>query len=258
MRFERGIGSVNQCDLLLLPQDYHLAMTKLERIDAAAAIRALTGICETLSEEDFRRFVSTVCVERYRKNEMIYHEGDRPNHLLCIHTGKVKIYREGIGGRSLINRVLRPTQYFGYRASMASEDYITAAAAFEDTTLITIPMRVVYEVMIHNPQLCHFFIRELACDLGEADRRIVSITQKHIRGRLAESLLSLLDIYGLDDSGMLDLRISREDLANLSNMTTSNAIRTLSAFASEGLIEVHGRYIRFLDIENLQRISEIG
>ena len=99
----------------------------------------------------------------------------------------------------------------------------------------------------------------LAVDLGKADQRIVSITQKHIRGRLAETLLDLLDVYGYGNDGeTLDLHITREDMANLSNMTTSNAIRTLSTFASEGLVEVHGRYIKLLDVAALQQISDNG
>lgn len=99
----------------------------------------------------------------------------------------------------------------------------------------------------------------LAADLGKADQRVVSITQKHVRGRLAETLLDLLDVYGYGNDGeTLDLRITREDMANLSNMTTSNAIRTLSAFADEGLVEVHGRFIKLIDVEALQSISNNG
>uniref|UniRef100_UPI004027A7C6 Crp/Fnr family transcriptional regulator n=1 Tax=Alloprevotella sp. TaxID=1872471 RepID=UPI004027A7C6 len=96
-------------------------------------------------------------------------------------------------------------------------------------------------------------------DLGKADQRIVSITQKHVRGRMAETLLDMLDIYGYDtDKQTLNLHITREDMANLSNMTTSNAIRTLSMFSDEGLIDVHGRCIKLLDVDALQRISDNG
>lgn len=234
-------------------------MTKLDNFDAHAAVRSMKNIWEILSEEERALFVSSVKVVRYKKNELIYREGELPEHLLCLHSGKVKIFRDGVGGRFLINRVLRPIQYFGYRASMANEPYVTAAAAFEESTIISVPMRVVNDTLKKNPKLGVFFVRELATDLGLADKRIVSLTQKHVRGRLAEALLSLLDIYGVDSDGQtLDLHISREDLANLSNMTTSNAIRTLSIFADEGLLEVRGRYIKFLDVNTLKRISENG
>lgn len=99
----------------------------------------------------------------------------------------------------------------------------------------------------------------MAVDLGKADQRIVSITQKHVRGRMAETLLELLDVYGYDGDGQtLDLHITREDMANLSNMTTSNAIRTLSTFADEGLVEINGKFIKLLDVDAIQRISDIG
>lgn len=234
-------------------------MTELDNFDPAVAGRSMKGIWELLSEGERKLWVSSLKVYKFKKNEIIYREGDQPDFLLCLHTGKVKVFRDGVGGRYLINRVLRPVQYFGYRASMAGEPYVTAAAAFEESVIISVPMSVVYSMLNGNIRLNMYFIRLLSLDLGSADKRIVSLTQKHVRGRLAEALLSLLDVYGLDTDGKtLDLHISREDLANLSNMTTSNAIRTLSVFADEGVLEVRGRYIKFLDLQALKRISQNG
>ena len=65
--------------------------------------------------------------------------------------------------------------------------------------------------------------------------------------------------YGLEeDRYTLSIYLSREELANLSNMTTSNAIRTLSAFAAEKIIAIDGRKIKLIDIEALEHISKIG
>lgn len=232
-------------------------MTRIDKFNAFDAVRSLKGVEELLTDEERHMFASLISVERYRKNEVIYHEGDCPDRLLCLHSGQVKIFRDGVSGRSLINRVLRPVQYFGYRAFMAGEPYATAAAAFGDSIVITVPISVVNEVMKSNCQVCNFFIRSLAVDLGAADRRIVSLTQKHVRGRLAESLLSLLEVYGLEEDGAtLGLRPSREDLASMSNMTASNAIRTLYSFAQEGLVEINGRCIRLLDLNSLRIVSQ--
>ena len=101
---------------------------------------------------------------------------------------------------------------------------------------------------------CHVFIRQLSLDLGIADERTVNLTQKHIRGRLAESLLFLKDSYGLEEDGAtLSIYLSREDLANLSNMTTSNAIRTLSTFVAERIIAIDGRKIKLIDEDKLKK-----
>ena len=103
------------------------------------------------------------------------------------------------------------------------------------------------------------FSRQRSKDLGISDERAVSLTQKHRRGRMADSRLFLKDTYGVEeDQCTLSNYLSREDLANLSNMTTSNAIRTLSNFAAEKLIIIDGRKIKLIEEEKLKRISKIG
>jgi CRP-like cAMP-binding protein len=61
-----------------------------------------------------------------------------------------------------------------------------------------------------------------------------------------------------EDKSTLSIYLSREDLANLSNMTTSNAIRTLSNFANEKLITIDGRKIKIIEEDRLRKISKIG
>lgn len=99
----------------------------------------------------------------------------------------------------------------------------------------------------------------LATELGQSNTRTVTLTQKHIRGRLAEALLFLRDTYGFEeDEQTLRVYLSREDLANLSNMTASNAIRTLSSFNSEGIIVLDGRKIKLVNVLQIEKISRLG
>jgi CRP-like cAMP-binding protein len=96
-------------------------------------------------------------------------------------------------------------------------------------------------------------------DLAISESRTVNLTQKHIRGRLAETLLTLKQTYGMDEDGVtIAMYMAREDLANMSNMTTSNAIRTLSAFAQEKIIAIEGKKIKIIDNDSLERINKIG
>lgn len=122
-----------------------------------------------------------------------------------------------------------------------------------------IPINVIKKLIKENCSLAIYFIKQLSAMLGAADMRTISLTQKHIRGRLAESLVSLIDKYGVDEDGStLNIHLSREDLANMSNMTTSNAIRTLSAFAQEHIIAIDGRKIKVIEEKGLRNISEMG
>ena len=119
-------------------------------------------------------------------------------HLMCLLSGKVKIYKEGVGGRSQIIRVLKTKEYFAYRAFFAEGNFVTAASAFEPCTICLIPMPAIMKLIKDNSELALFFIRQLSIDLGISDERTVNLTQKHIRGRLAESLLFLKDTYGVE------------------------------------------------------------
>lgn len=211
-------------------------MVKKELSEAEIA-KSIPDLWQPLTEEQRILLAQNFTIQKYKKNETIYCEGETPTHLMCLLTGKVKIYKDGVGGRSQIIRVIKSHEYFAYRAYFAEEDYVTAAAAFEPCTICLIPMPTIISLIQENAELAMFFIRQLSIDLGISDERTVSLTQKHIRGRLAESLLFLKDTYGVEeDQCTLSIYLSREDLANLSNMTTSNAIRTLSNFAAEKLI----------------------
>lgn len=219
----------------------------------------LADLWSVLSPDEKRLVMENFTLHHFRKNQVIYAEGDQPEMLWCLIKGKVKKSKEGIGGRSQILRLIRPVQYFGYRAYFAGEPYVSTATAFEQSTVGTLPLAIVEQLIRQNNSVAWFFIHELSHNLGNSDTKIVNLTQKHIRGRLAEALVLLIENYGYeDDSSTLRIYMSREDLANLSNMTTSNAIRTLTTFVNEKLIVVDGRRIRILNEAQLHRISKYG
>lgn len=219
----------------------------------------MAGIWNILTPAEKRVIVDNFEIHNFKKNQIIYAERETPEYLWCLLKGKVKKYKEGVGGRQQIVRLIRPVQYFGYRAYFAGEPYVSSSSAFEPSILGALPLDIVRDTITSNNDVAWFFIHELSRNLGNSDSRIVNLTQKHIRGRLAEALLALRDSYGYEDDGMtLKIYLSREDLANLSNMTTSNAIRTLSGFVTEKLVVVDGRSIRILQEQALRKISKFG
>jgi len=220
---------------------------------------SLTDVWRVLTESEREILRSTATIKSFRKNEMIYSVGEEPRDMMCLLKGKVKIYKDGYCGRPQIIRFIKPIQYFAYRAAFAQQAYLTNASAFEASTVCIIPMSVVERLITGNHRLAMFFIQQLSRDLGQAEERTVNITQKHVRGRLAEALVFLLDSYGYEQDGStISIYLSREDIACLSNMTTSNAIRTLSMFVSERIIAVDGRKIRIINEEQLRKVSLRG
>lgn len=233
-------------------------MTDRKNIDKEWLSEAITDIWDPLTDEQRDFLLDNVTIRTYKTNEPIYSQGETPRYLMCLMEGKVKVFMDGNASRQIV-RTIKERGIFSFRAAFAHESFRTGASAFEPSVVCCIPLFVVRKLLINNSELALFFIRELAKTLGDSDKLMVSLTQKHVRGRLAEALLALKEKYGMEANGStLSIYLSREDLANMSNMTTSNAIRTLSAFASEGLIAIDGRKIKFINEEELRHISNMG
>lgn len=217
------------------------------------------SIFSVLSPEEKEDLQNNITLAYFKKNEFIFKEGESPTGFVFLLDGKVIIFKEGVGGREQIIRMTKPLGLIGYRALLAEEAHIGSAIALEDSSVGFISQEYLQSKLFTNPKFAYKIIQKLARELGFSNARTVTLTQKHIRGRLAESLLLLKEKYGWENDGAtLKVYLSREDIANLSNMTTSNAIRTLSTFAGEKVIAIDGRKIRILDIHRLEKISKLG
>lgn len=194
-----------------------------------------------------------------KKGEMIFHEGSKPAGLYCLASGKVKVYKQGVCGREQIIRMVRPQGLIGYAAFFAGSTYTASAVVLEDSGICRFERDSFMKLLRRNPDLSMKMMRMMAVEISFSNKRTVSLTQKHIRGRLAESLLVLRDTYGVETDGRtIRAYVSREDLACFSNMTTSNAIRTLSMFATESVVALDGKKICIVDQARLEKISQMG
>lgn len=212
-----------------------------------------------IEEEQLSILKEHLRISKFKKGESIYENEGTPTDAMCLIHGKVKIYKDGINGKPQIIRVIKPIEFFGFRAYFAEEIYKTAATALENCVIAHFPMVVLIKIMQKSYNIAYFFIKYLCVEIGKSDDRTVNLTQKHIRARLADALLFLKDSYGMEeDEQTLSTCLSREDLANIASMTTSNAIRTLSAFSSEGLIILDGKKIKLIQEGELQSIADQG
>ena len=230
-----------------------------EKEEQFAPMWEVSPVWETLTEEERARVAEQVEVVHYAKNQVIHNDGDVSQYVWMLLKGKVRIYKEGIGQRPQIIRLLKPYDIFGYRACTVNEPYNSSASALEACTVYRLKREFFNELIRENGAFCYQVMLMMAKDLAISEIQTVNLTQKHIRGRLAESLLLLLKNYGFEEDGQtLAMLLPREDLANMSNMTTSNAIRTLSQFAQEGIVGIDGKHVKIINEKALEKISRLG
>lgn len=98
-------------------------------------------------------------------------------------------------------------------------------------------------------------LQKIAYELGESSNTITLLAQKTVRERLAEILLLLEDRLGTDPEGYIKIALTREEIANLIGTATESAIRLISEFKADRLIEVEGRNIKVLDRSKLMKLG---
>jgi CRP/FNR family transcriptional regulator, polysaccharide utilization system transcription regulator len=218
-----------------------------------------SSVFKGLNQKDKETIDQNHTLSHFKRNIQLFREGDKSRGLICLASGAVKIYKEGVGSRQQIVKMVRPQGFIGYRALFSDHLWPVSASAIEDSTICILEKSSLMKILKKNADLGLKFIKLMSEELIVSNNRTVSLSQKHVRGRVAESLLLLRDTYGYEEDGKtMRIALSREDLANLSNMTTSNAIRTLSNMAAEGNIAIKGRKISLLNPVNLKLISEAG
>jgi CRP-like cAMP-binding protein len=222
-------------------------------IEGAATV--FKGLSQTDKEALDQHHLSV----NYSKGETIISEGTNPKGLICLVSGKAKLFTVGAGNREQILKMLRPHSYLAYRSLFSDVSFPFDVVAIEDSAVVILEKHTMSGILKQNSELAIKFLKIISEDLLCADKRLISLTQKHVRGRLSESILLLSETYGLEADGKtLRVLLSREDLAHLSSMTTSNAIRTLSMLASENILALEGRKIVILDFSKLEAISKSG
>lgn len=197
----------------------------------------------------------------YKRGQVLFFEGNKPLGLFCVNQGMLKVYRTGSDGKEQILRFIQPGDFAGYHALIAGENYYATAEALEDTVACFIPKEVFNDLLDHNPALSKTLMRSLAAELGVATERLTNMAQKNVRERVAETLLVMYDAVrrpvGIAED-QIAVKLPREDIANLAGTSTETAIRFLSEFKDEGMIDLVGKQIFIRNRKSLMRTARVA
>lgn len=227
-----------------------------EHGSCVSCLKKIHSLFDDLSADELALLNSHRTVVNYDRGELIYKAGTRASGLLCLNAGKVKVVRSGPKGTEQIIALKRPVDFIDLRALLNDSPYSNSAIALEDSSVCIMDKTDFMNVLLNNPSLTLKFMRLFINELNSNDEHMGNITQKHLRARLADAVFQLEGMYGyLPDGQTINCLIKRADLAGLSNMTTANVIRTLSAFAKEGLVVTRKKRLVIQNKEGLLEVS---
>lgn len=188
----------------------------------------------------------------FKKGQTLFNEGSYPYGVYCINNGKVKLAHLGDDGKDQIIRLLKNGDVIGYRALLSGERYSATAVALEDTQVCFIPKELFVNVLRKDSGLALEMMKLLSDELHKTEVKLTHLAQKPVRERLAEVLLFIKETYGFEEDGTtLDIRLSREEIANLVGTATESTIRLLSEFKRENMVDLDGKKIKIIDTHRL-------
>lgn len=194
-------------------------------------------------------------IKFYKRKDEIFVEGDTPQGLYLLNSGKVKIFKSHELGKDLIIKLLQPGDFFGYMALLEDEFHVVSAEAMEESEVTIFPPEDFYKLLTH-PEVMKQFVKLLSGNIQSEQEKLIALAYSSVRKRTAESLLELRARYHDPKSDRpFSMAIAREDLANMVGTATESLIRTLSDFKAEGIVEIHGSNITISNLQKLERMK---
>lgn len=213
------------------------------------------GLSKFINEAKALAKLEQIATERsprdFFKKESIYREGDFPSGIYLVNSGSIKVSKINDDGKELVTGLYKKGDYFGITAVLNEETYTENAVALEDSTLCKLNKQEFLELLYTDRDVANRFIKILSNNLVEKEKELIDLAYNTVRKRVADALLKLSQNTGTDDG---KISISRMDIANLAGTAQESAIRFLSEFKSEGVIEIKGRSISIVDPVKLENM----
>jgi CRP-like cAMP-binding protein len=192
----------------------------------------------------------------FKPGEIIVKQGSPASNAVFFSSGMAKIYIEGTDDKNFILGIALPTQIIigpGVHIH-ARHSYSVSALTMVQTCFIS--MEIINQLIRQNAEFASGMIEDLCLKSMMVHNKLVSLAQKKMPGRLAETILFFADeVYKSDE---FDIVLSRQELGEMTNMAKESVVRILKELETSGVVKSDGSDIKIIDKEKLVMISERG
>lgn len=185
----------------------------------------------------------------------LYHAGDPADALFVVAEGTVKVAQVTSGGAETVTDVLVPGELFGAMGTLGEPHHLQSASALVDACVLRIDQEAFRRVLATYPRVALRVLDDVASRLARAHSDIGGQTTDTVPQRVATALLRLADKLGHDrgaDGLLLEVPLSRADLAGLARSTPESVSRVMSRWKKEGVIRSGRRWTAVLDRGRLE------
>ena len=204
--------------------------------------------------EQMSQFVSKKQNIVCKKSDQFITEGAPLQGLYFICKGKAKTVKTGINGREQIVRLTKNGDTIGFRGFGTGKKYLIGAYALEDTVLCNFSNETMLDILKQVPEFTYALMLFYADELNKSENNIRKIAHMNVRERVIDLLLYIHRKFG-QINGLIDIDLSRKEIADFAGTTEEQAIRVISSLKKEELIKTIGKRIGILGVSELR--SEI-
>jgi len=212
---------------------------------------------KNLTSGDLRELAPYLMKAAYNKKDDIFSEGDAPEWFYIVSSGKVKITKLSHEGKEIILEVISPNDIFGGVAVLRNITYPANAVAMEDTTVIKISRKNLMRIVDRFPNLMHAIALQLGDRMKNSYDSLKNIALERVEARIAALLLKLSNKIGVktNEGLLIDMRLTKQDVADMVGTTVETSIRTFSKFKKQGLVTDRDGKILIKNREELLKSS---
>jgi CRP-like cAMP-binding protein len=195
--------------------------------------------------------------EDFKVDEVICRSGEPAERFFVVADGRVRLLHNSLTGRDILLDLLTPGEFFGAFSGQENDVYPETAQAQSPCCILVIGRGTFHQVLKRHPPVALKVIDIMARRLKVANERVHQLSSLPVEGRIASILLMLGDKFGekREVGLLLQVPLSREDLAGMTGTTTESASRVMSQFQRDGVIRSGRGWVAVADREGLETIA---
>lgn len=192
----------------------------------------------------------------FKKGDQLFKEGDPVTGMYFIYSGLVKVHKRWGDDKELIVRFAKQGAIVGHRGLGTDTIYPVSATALSTTGICFVDLSFFMATLKINHQYLFDLMMFFASELKESERRMRNLAHMNTKGRIGQALLTLLDKFGVTSEGLINIDISRQDLASYSGTTYETLFKMLNELVEERLINLNGKNIQVIDEKGLIKYTD--
>lgn len=191
-----------------------------------------------------------------KKGELIFREGDPVTGIYFLDRGLAKVHKQWGTEKELILRFAKDGDIIGHRGLGNENIFPVSATALEESTACFIPLDFFLTTLKVNHAFTYDLMMFYARELQESERKMRNLVHMPVKGRLAYILLFLEGKFGTNGGGLININLSRQDIASFAGTTYETVFRIFQEFIAAKLIDTDGKMIRILKPETLRELVD--